>query len=105
LLQRPEVDAASLRRNLVISGVNLLGARSLLRDEPLHLLVGPQVVLELTGPCEPCSKIEASLGIGAYNVLRGHGGMTARVVRGGSLEGGQVVRCRPAAEAAPSFDR
>jgi hypothetical protein len=35
-------------------------------------LLGPHVVLEVTAPCEPCSKIEACLGAGAYNTLSRH---------------------------------
>ena len=89
------VDPASLRRNLVVSGINLLAAKSLFKDQPMHLIIN-DVVLEVTGPCEPCSKMEISIGIGAYNAMRGHGGVNAKVIKGGELKLGDIVTCRVA---------
>ena len=62
---RESIDAGLLRRNLVIAGLNLVAARALFADQPMHIAIGEEVVPMATGPCEPCSKMEAELGVGA----------------------------------------
>jgi MOSC domain-containing protein YiiM len=82
------VDPVGLRRNLVVSGINLLALKN------VRLQVG-QAVLEIMGPCHPCSRMEETIGPGAYAAMRGHGGMTARVLAGGPIRVGDGVLAAP----------
>lgn len=73
-----------LRRNLVVSGINLLAIRK------GHLRIG-DALIELQGPCPPCSRMEEELGPGGYNAMRGHGGWYASVVQAGKVQLGDQL--------------
>jgi MOSC domain-containing protein YiiM len=86
LAGRGLVDPSLLRRNVCVSGINLLA----LRDARFRL---GNLVLEGTGACAPCSRMDedAVLGRGGYGAMRGHGGITARVVADGEFSIGDPV--------------
>ncbi|NJL12275.1 MAG: MOSC domain-containing protein [Microscillaceae bacterium] len=85
MLHRPGVSPQLTRRNIVVRGINLLA----LKDKAFWI---GDVKLEMTGLCHPCSRMESNLGPGGYNAMRGHGGITARVLQGGLLQLGDAVQ-------------
>lgn len=85
MLQRDKVSPKQTRRNIVVSGINLLAFKR------WQFRIGA-ALLEFSGPCEPCSRMEANLGLGGFNAMRGHGGITARVIEGGTIRLGDEVR-------------
>ncbi|GAB3337366.1 MOSC domain-containing protein [Marilutibacter aestuarii] len=87
------VSPATLRRNLVVSGIPLVALKG------RRFRIG-DAVLEGTEPCDPCSRMEDALGAGGYNAMRGMGGLCARIVEGGALRLGDAVEALPADAAA-----
>lgn len=73
-----------LRRNLVTNGLNLNALKG------RRIRIG-QVVLEISGECAPCSQMEANLGAGGYNAVRGRGGLTARIITSGEVRLGDAI--------------
>lgn len=88
LMGNDAIDPLLLRRNIVVSGINLLGLRK------AELRVGSGL-LRGTGLCAPCSRMEETLGNGGYSAVRGHGGITAEVVEVGVVNVGDVVEMAP----------
>lgn len=78
MLQREEVLPEQLRRNIVVSGINLLA----LKDREFSI---GSAILKMTGLCHPCSRMEEVLGEGGYNAMRGHGGINACVIQPGVI--------------------
>lgn len=78
-LNRDLIPPSLLRRNIVVSGINLLA----LKNQQFHI---GDALLEFSGLCHPCSKMERQLGAGGYNAMRGHGGITAKVVTSGLIK-------------------
>ncbi|KIC37654.1 sulfurase [Ruegeria sp. ANG-R] len=84
-LGQEPVAPETLRRNLVVSGINLAALKG------REVQVG-EAVLRFTVICAPCSRMEEALGKGGYSAMRGHGGWCAEVVQPGQVRLGDVVQ-------------
>lgn len=78
------VTPETLRRNVLVSGIPLIALKG------RRFRIG-EVLLEGTDSCDPCSRMEAALGPGGYNAMRGHGGLCARILAGGEFAIGDAV--------------
>ena len=79
-----QLDPGLLRRNIVVKSINLLS----LKDKEFSI---GEAVLRMTGLCHPCSRMEENLGGGGYNAMRGHGGITATIVKSGMIRKGDKL--------------
>ena len=83
-LGRDQVAPELLRRNFVTDGINLAALKG------CRFRIG-SALLEASGECAPCSRMELALGPGGYNAVRGHGGITARIIEGGAVRVGDAI--------------
>ena len=74
-----------LRRNIVISGINLNALRR------QRFWVG-EALFEASQLCHPCARMEAELGPGGVISMYGYGGLCAKIISSGDIEVGAAVR-------------
>lgn len=77
-----------LRRNLVVSGVNL----NALRYQRFEI---GDALFEANALCHPCSRMETALGKGGVAAMLGHGGLCCKVIRSGTIALGNALYVRP----------
>ncbi|MFY0591197.1 MOSC domain-containing protein [Roseivirga sp.] len=78
MLGKEKIDPLLTRRNIVTTGINLLA----LKHKKFRI---GDAVLEYTGECHPCSRMEENFGKGGYNAMRGHGGITCKIIASGEI--------------------
>ncbi len=84
-LDKFELAPGEVRENITTSGIDL---HSL--SEGQRLALGADAVVEITGHCAPCSRMD-EIREGYSTALEGHRGMLASVVRGGQIAVGNSV--------------
>lgn len=82
------IKPEDLMRNIAVSGINLFSLKG------RRFRIG-QAILETTGWCQPCAKLEQRLGLGTFQAVRGHGGITARVIHSGIIRLGDPLEVEP----------
>lgn len=83
-LGRDDIDPSLLRRNLVVSGVNL----NALRHQRFRI---GDAEFEATAHCHPCSRMDQALGKGGCAAMLGQGGLCAKVLTGGKIKIGDEL--------------
>lgn len=83
-LNMDEIPPELLRRNIVISGMNL----NALRYQKVKI---GSAVFEMTAQCHPCSRMEKAIGEGAIAAMMGYGGLCAKVIKAGKIGLGYAV--------------
>lgn len=82
-----QADWSASRRNLLVEGLRLP------REVGAQIAIGPSLVLEVTGECDPCERMDALHdGLRLALMPDWRGGVLARVVSEGPIALGDEVR-------------
>lgn len=79
-----ELSPGALRENITTEG---LPHRDLVAGQ--YLIIG-DAILQITGPCEPCGRLE-EIRTGLLQELDGRRGMLCRVIKGGTIRRGDCI--------------
>lgn len=83
-MKRNQIPIEQLRRNLLVSGINLYA----LRHQPFRI---GEAEFIATAHCHPCSRMESALGTGAVAAMLGYGGFCARITQTGLIRVGDKI--------------
>ncbi len=84
-LEQLQLLPGQVKENITTKGLALASLKYGSR-----LRIGQSVVLEITKPCSPCSRME-ELRAGLRKEIAGRRGMLARVVQGGAVSQGDAI--------------
>jgi MOSC domain-containing protein YiiM len=84
-----------VRENITTAGVELASL-----EEGRRLALGEEVVLRITGPCAPCSRMD-EIRPGLQHELEARRGMLATVAQGGTIRVGDGIQVLESAQTAP----
>lgn len=79
-----EIDPADTRRNILISGMDFN------IESGTRIRLG-EAVIEITGPCLPCERMNETLGDGGRMAMADAGGLTAMILSSGQIAVGDGV--------------
>lgn len=94
---RNSIDPTLLRRNFVVSGINLNALRY------QRFKIG-DALFEATAICHPCSRMESALGQGGVAAMLGHGGLCLSILNTGNVRVGDLLEVRPEGSNLDLFD-
>jgi len=91
LIEKETLDQLSLRPGEIKENVTTLGLELMKLTRGQRLKLGQSVVLEIAGPCTPCSRME-EISPGLLRASAGRRGMLARVMQGGAIVLGDTIQ-------------
>jgi MOSC domain-containing protein YiiM len=95
-LKRSGLRSGQIRENITTSGLDV---DNLARGQRLEI---GAALFEVTGPCEPCSRMD-EIRMGLQQELYGQRGTLCRVIAGGQIRRGDAIHLAPANVAAPQI--